>query len=542
VSNGEASGTIPQAQRVPNIILRGIRKEERGESQREFAEAMARAAWEMDVEVYPDAGYVQRLESGIVRWPHSTYRTILEKLCGRPALELGLAPSAFSPANTGRVNEKLRDAVWGSGMEPHELAHQVGVNPKTAERWIMPGRIPHPRHRYRASLILGIDESELWPETGTKKKIQAKSPASNDTAINPSGPKVSWTNTDTLDVDDVERRELLKLIGGAALSAPLSSRVDADALRRDLDSTINAPTTKSDVEEWERVTVQYSTESGAIPPALLLPELLTDLEEAHQRLKESPESLLSPMARVCGKLGGLAASNFFNSGDERSARRYWRTALRIINLTDDRMARVRLYAYRASFALAENPSSPVALAFAEDAINIANGIPCVGVATAHAVRTHALALLGDHRASERSLQELTNSFEQIPEAPVSARSDMAGSFSEQQLHFIEGCVYAHAGRVTEAAKALDSGRSMVPDGHWIAVTAFEAKRAICLVQAGDPSEGARHLVRSFAALPSEFRQVAMVRWAAEGALDAVPASAANLSAVVEARELVRIGA
>jgi hypothetical protein len=61
VSGGEAGGTVPQAPRVPNGVLRWIRKGERGESQREFAEAMARAGWEMGFEVYPDGNYVQRL-------------------------------------------------------------------------------------------------------------------------------------------------------------------------------------------------------------------------------------------------------------------------------------------------------------------------------------------------------------------------------------------------------------------------------------------------------------------------------------------------
>jgi tetratricopeptide (TPR) repeat protein len=161
-------------------VLRGIRVNERHESQSEFAEAMARVARDMGVEVYPDGQYVQRLESGHITWPHRTYRNILEQLCGRPARELGFAPLARSASNSGdissRVNVRLREAVWESGTELDHFARKIGVDPKTAERWITRGVIPQPFRRWKASLILGIDESELWPEAVPHQEIPARRP------------------------------------------------------------------------------------------------------------------------------------------------------------------------------------------------------------------------------------------------------------------------------------------------------------------------------------------------------------------------------
>ena len=117
---------------------------------------------------------------------------------------------------------------------------------------------------------------------------------------------------------------------------------------------------------------------------------------------------------------------------------------------------------------------------------------------------------------------------------------MDGAFSEQRLRFTEGHVHAYAGRVPDATKALDAGRSMVPDGHWIAVTCFEAVKAICQIRNGDPSAGAGHIVRTISALPSGFRQAATVRIVAGRAIDVIPARAANLPAVAEARELLSL--
>ncbi len=48
-------------------------------------------------------------------------------------------------------------------MEIETLARSVGVDPKTVHRWLK-GRLPHPRHRWKASDALGRSEEELWPE------------------------------------------------------------------------------------------------------------------------------------------------------------------------------------------------------------------------------------------------------------------------------------------------------------------------------------------------------------------------------------------
>jgi transcriptional regulator with XRE-family HTH domain len=44
------------------------------------------------------------------------------------------------------------------------LAEQLGTTPKTVERWITQGRLPHPRMRYKIAAALDQDETYLWPE------------------------------------------------------------------------------------------------------------------------------------------------------------------------------------------------------------------------------------------------------------------------------------------------------------------------------------------------------------------------------------------
>jgi hypothetical protein len=176
MATGKARANLPRAARTPNRVLRTIRENERRETREQFAEAMARVARELGHSVYPDAKYVEKLESGSIGNPGPVYRSILTRLCGRSATELGFhvpgfpfpEPRALTLPNATtsgqQMNIRLRDAILASGMEPTHLARKIGVDPKSVERWVTKGRIPHPRHRWKACQILEREESELWPD------------------------------------------------------------------------------------------------------------------------------------------------------------------------------------------------------------------------------------------------------------------------------------------------------------------------------------------------------------------------------------------
>jgi transcriptional regulator with XRE-family HTH domain len=62
------------------------------------------------------------------------------------------------------VNERLRTAMLRHGVALEDLAETCGVEPKTVERWINTGRVPHRRHRWAAAKLLTADETYLWPD------------------------------------------------------------------------------------------------------------------------------------------------------------------------------------------------------------------------------------------------------------------------------------------------------------------------------------------------------------------------------------------
>jgi hypothetical protein len=63
-------------------------------------------------------------------------------------------------------NQRLADAIRQRGWTSSEVATQLGVDPKTVERWVVTGRTPHPRWRERAAALLGVPIALLWPDAG----------------------------------------------------------------------------------------------------------------------------------------------------------------------------------------------------------------------------------------------------------------------------------------------------------------------------------------------------------------------------------------
>jgi hypothetical protein len=61
------------------------------------------------------------------------------------------------------VNETLCRALLRARLSDEDVAVRLEVDPKTVRRWLE-GRVPYLRHRWALSLLVGMDESDLWPE------------------------------------------------------------------------------------------------------------------------------------------------------------------------------------------------------------------------------------------------------------------------------------------------------------------------------------------------------------------------------------------
>jgi phosphatidylserine/phosphatidylglycerophosphate/cardiolipin synthase-like enzyme len=74
-------------------------------------------------------------------------------------------------------NERLRMALHEAGLGLDDLARHVGVDAKTAERWITMGRLPHPANRAQTARLVGVEEFVLWPQLAGGRRGRAASAA-----------------------------------------------------------------------------------------------------------------------------------------------------------------------------------------------------------------------------------------------------------------------------------------------------------------------------------------------------------------------------
>lgn len=74
-------------------------------------------------------------------------------------------------------NERLRRAIHDAGLQLDDVARHVGVDAKTAERWITKERLPHPADRAQVAQLVGVDEFLLWAQLVQGRRGKAASDA-----------------------------------------------------------------------------------------------------------------------------------------------------------------------------------------------------------------------------------------------------------------------------------------------------------------------------------------------------------------------------
>lgn len=70
-------------------------------------------------------------------------------------------------------NERLRAAITDAGLSIQQFGEDVGVDPKTVERWISKDRTPHRVHRMKAASVLGKSDVFLWPATESDPRTKS---------------------------------------------------------------------------------------------------------------------------------------------------------------------------------------------------------------------------------------------------------------------------------------------------------------------------------------------------------------------------------
>jgi transcriptional regulator with XRE-family HTH domain len=127
------------------------------------------------------------------------------------------------------LNENLCRALIRARLTEEDVATRLQVDPKTIRRWLE-GRVPYLRHRWAIAAMLGVDETDLWPQLRT-------------TRTRPDEVIAIYPHRDT-----VPREVWLRLFGAAQREIGILDELDmpvaadqavADALARRAESGVN---------------------------------------------------------------------------------------------------------------------------------------------------------------------------------------------------------------------------------------------------------------------------------------------------------------
>ncbi len=338
------------------------------------------------------------------------------------------------------------------------------------------------------------------------------------------------------DGNDVRRRELLGVLSGAVVGAGFA---ELERLRRSVDSSLSAPPTGRDADEWERTTSSYAHEVGVLPSRDLLPRLLADFSEAGARLTDASGHTRHRLARVVAELGALTAITFVSLGDPHTADRWWRTAARAADEAGDHRSASLIRGRHAIFSLYSIQPARTVLSLADEAIAAGRYTPCAGVTSGYAARAQALAQLGSNHDAQRALSALAGVFERLP-AEVSDDRWSAWGWSEVRLRHVESYVHTYVGDISAAGRAQDAALELYPQTNYQGRAQVELHRAECLIRMGDIDSGAQHAAQVLGALPPERRTDGLVTSMAQAALSAVPVQHISRPAVRTARGLLAL--
>ncbi|MEU8343433.1 XRE family transcriptional regulator [Spirillospora sp. NPDC048832] len=256
--------------------------------------------------------------------------------------------------------------------------------------------------------------------------------------------------------EDVKRRAALQLIAALGAGAAVPPGALEEILSA-IDRTLDRPV---DIDDWESAVREYGFLINRQPVGSLINDLTADIIGVGELLKRD-DAQRADLLRISAGLSALLAIEFGDIGDRRAARLTWGTARRAADASGDRDLKVWVRAREAEEAFWFGLSPQEISARTTEAIRISGGTANGGLPRAYAVRASLAAEHGDKATARRTMHELSEVFEKLPNSVTSDPATFG--WSEARFRWNEAYVYTLLGD-TRAKKAVDDALALYPPG------------------------------------------------------------------------------
>jgi transcriptional regulator with XRE-family HTH domain len=294
---------------------------------------------------------------------------------------------------------------------------------------------------------------------------------------------------------NMQRRTVLRTLTALAVNAP--PMIGLEALRQGMGAAVGA----DDLDEWQRIVVDYGRAYYQLPPEALMEQLSTDLAILQTMIAAAVGDRRAGLSSVAAHLSTMVAMGLVCEGRILLARRWWQTARRAADESGDVETRVLVRAWETVNGCYRSRPLPEILPMSDEAVRLAGDRVSAATAGLHAGRAQALALLGRTDAARAEVVRVRDITDRLP-AAVKDDVESLWGWPEHRLRHTESYVCTYLGDLTAADVAQNRAMTLYPVSQARLRTQVQLHQASCLVQQGHVSEGIRHASTLLDQLPA----------------------------------------
>lgn len=437
---------------------------------------------------------------------------------------------------TGQEARALRAA---RRMSIRGFAEYLGVNERVVSNWEARGTTITPRPVNQQALDTCLSEASHEERSRFADLTEETTEETKDAegANRPDDFSCPWLSAGEREEADMRRRDVIRALSVMGVAG--SFLTPAEAVRRNVEQALlPVPLNDRDISDWETTAADYGRDIGAVPPAVLLGQLMTDLAEAGGLLQTNlTEPARARMLHVVAQLAAVAAVTVVSTGQPHEARRWWRTARRAGEQAGDPDLETFILGQQALLSKYSGYSAQATVALADRALATHPDRVCHGAAEALAARAQGLAVLGRTAEASTALAALLSLFDRLPE-PGEHGGASWYYIAEYGIRHTESYVWTQLGQTARAQESQGQALALCPPAKYRGRAYINLHHATTLIKDGDVTAGITHAISTMEALPAEAATDRLVHQIAGAALAALPPSGRDTDAAQHYRSLL----
>lgn len=347
-----------------------------------------------------------------------------------------------------------------------------------------------------------------------------------DEALGADGALVEAYQDEQTGKKDIEMRRRTVIHALGTLAASPLPLVQWEALRQGI-----AAAADPDFDRWDQVVADYGIAYYRLPSDQIMDSLHADLTVLRAIILTADDAARARLFRAASRLSVIVALNMVTVGQTIAAGRWWRDAHKYAAGSGDRESVVAARAWDVVNGCYDGRSASQIVGFADEVLPLTSGLASAGSCGLLAGRAQALSLAGRHDEAVATLGQLTKAAEALPSGVIDDVDSLWG-WPEHRLRHTEAWVYAHAGRLPEAARAQQRAIQLYPPGMTRLRAQVQLHYAAAMIRRGHIPDGLRLAADLLDGLPAE-DQNELVRAVARRVMAAVPSAERNRTAYHE---------